>query len=154
MGEISQFTLYVYKGSPICSLLVGTLSPIEYSPSVLIHFAFSLPLITYKIRWELCTPVNPLEERTHQQRKHQQVKPKYNKRTQTQGEERATLEHPDKEIKETTSLNPIELLQWNFALKRELAKWNIRNCRNKQKESPKKGRPRQNLNQKEWKTPH
>ena len=28
----------------------------------------------------------------------------------TQMEERATLEHPDKEIKETTPLSPIELL--------------------------------------------
>ena len=75
-----------------------------------------LPQVTYKIRWELWIPVNLLEVITHQQRSHQQVKPKYNKRTQTQGEERATLEHPDKEIKETTSLNPIELLPQKFTL--------------------------------------
>ena len=60
-------------------------------------------------------------------------------RKPTQTEERATLEHPDKEIKEITSVNPIELLPDNFTLQRELAKQNIRKHRNKQKESPKIG---------------
>ena len=32
-------------------------------------------------------------------------------------EERATLEHPDKEIKETTPLNPTELLPQKFPTK-------------------------------------
>ena len=32
--------------SPICSLLVCTLNLIEYSPTVLLHFAFTLPLIS------------------------------------------------------------------------------------------------------------
>ena len=32
-------------------------------------------------------------------------------REPTQTEERANLEHPDKEVKETTPLNPIEFLQ-------------------------------------------
>ena len=37
-------------------------------------------------------------------------------------EERATLEHPDKKIKETTPLNLIELLLQKFTLQRQLAK--------------------------------
>ena len=42
-----------------------------------------------------------------------------------------TLKHPDKEIKETTPLTPIELLPYKFPY-RQLAKQNIRNHRNKQ----------------------
>ena len=66
-------------------------------------------MIIYKNRWELQTSVYLLQEKNHQQRNHQRVK------TQVQQEsphkhERETLEYPDKEIKETTSLNPIELL--------------------------------------------
>ena len=46
-------------------------------------------------------------------------------------EEGTKLKHPDKEIKETTPLNPIEFLPYKFTLQRQLAKQNIRNCRNK-----------------------
>ena len=63
-----------------------------------------MPLITYKIRWELWTPVYLLDERNHQMVK----KTKY-KRDNT-SIRRANLEHPDKEIKENTSLNLIEFL--------------------------------------------
>ena len=40
----------------------------------------------------------------------------------TQTEDRANLECPDKEIKETTSLNPIEFLPQKVTLQRHLAK--------------------------------
>ena len=61
-------------------------------------------------------------------------------------EERATLEHPHKEIKESISLNPIELLPQKFTIQRQLTKQNIRKHRNKQKESTKMRR--QKCNQK------
>ena len=80
LGVISWLLLYFSKGPPLCSLLVSTLNPIEYSTAVLLYFTFALPLISYKARWELWIPINPLEGRTHQQRSHQWVKPKYNKR--------------------------------------------------------------------------
>ena len=41
------------KGPPLCSLLVSILNPIEYSPTVLLHFSFTLALITCKTRQEL-----------------------------------------------------------------------------------------------------
>ena len=63
-------------------------------------------------------------------------------------EERATLEHPDKKIKETTPLNLIELLLQKFTLQRQLAKQSIGNWRNKQKDSLKMGRLRKNLQSK------
>ena len=53
MGDTSPLTLYLSKESPISSLFVGTLKPTEYSPAVLIHFAYPLPLITYKIPFKL-----------------------------------------------------------------------------------------------------
>ena len=40
-------------------------------------------------------------------------------RKSTQTEERANLEHPDKEIKETTPLNPTELSPYKFTLQRK-----------------------------------
>ena len=43
-------------------------------------------------------------------------------REPTQAEERANLERPDKEIKETTPLNLIEFLPQKFTLQRQLAK--------------------------------
>ena len=43
-------------------------------------------------------------------------------REPTQTEERANLERPDKEIKETTPLNLIEFLPQKFTLQRQLAK--------------------------------
>ena len=54
-----------------------------------------------------------------------------------------TLEHPDREIKETTPLSPTEILPQKFTLRRQLEKQNIRNHRNKQKESPKMERQRE-----------
>ena len=63
-------------------------------------------------------------------------------------EERATLKHPDKEIKETTPLNLTEFLTYKFALQRQLTKQNIRKHRNKQKESPKMGRQKKNTQSK------
>ena len=75
-------------------------------------------------------------------------------REPTQTEERANLEHPDKEIKETTPLNPTEFLPQKFTLQRQPAKPNIKICRNKQKESPKMVRQKKIFNQKEWKNPH
>ena len=63
-------------------------------------------------------------------------------------EERATLEHPDKEIKETTPLRPKEPLPQKFTLQRQLAKQDIRKRRNKQKESPKMGRQKKNMQSK------
>ena len=74
LDEISRLKLYLSKGSPISSLLAGTLNPIEYSPAVLKHSAYSQPLITYKIRGELWTSVYLVEKRTNQQRNHQKVK--------------------------------------------------------------------------------
>ena len=67
-----------------------------------------------------------------------------------QTEERATLGHSDKEIKETTALNLIQLLPQKITLQRQLEKQNIRNHRKKtkQKESPKMGRQRKNLQSK------
>ena len=62
--------------------------------------------------------------------------------------QRATLECPDKEIKETTALSLTELLPQKFILQRQLAKQSIWNHRNKQKDSPKMGRRRKNL---QWK---
>ena len=67
----------------------------------------------YKTRWELKIAVNSLEGRTHQKRTHQQVKPQYNKKEHTHTEERASLEHLDKKIKEshripTTEVHPIK----------------------------------------------
>ena len=59
-------------------------------------------------------------------------------------EERATLEHPDKQIKETAPPSPTELLPQKFTLWTQLAKQSIGNRRNKQKESPKMGRQRMN----------
>ena len=67
LGEISWSMLHLPKGSPISSVCIGTLNPIEYSPTVLIHFAFPLKVITYKSKWELWTQTYLLEERTHQQ---------------------------------------------------------------------------------------
>ena len=66
--------LNLSKESPISSLLAGTLNPIKYSPIVLIHFAYPLPLITYKTRWKLRTSVYLLEEKNHQQRNHKNVR--------------------------------------------------------------------------------
>ena len=43
-------------------------------------------------------------------------------REPTQTEESTNLEHPDKEIKRTTPLNPIEFLPQKFTLQKELAK--------------------------------
>ena len=63
----------------------------------------------YKIRWEVRIPVHLLEGRTHQQRATNR-KSSSTTREPTQMEERATLQHPDKEIKEAMPLNPIELL--------------------------------------------
>ena len=57
-----------------------------------------------------------------------------------QTEERTNLECPEKEIKETTPLNPIEILPYKFTLQRNLAKRNIRKRRNKGKQPPKIGR--------------
>ena len=71
LGEICRLMLYLSKGSHISSLFVGTLNPVEYSPTVLIHFAYPLPLITRKNKWELQTSVYTMEERTHQKRNHQ-----------------------------------------------------------------------------------
>ena len=132
--------LYLSKESPISSLLAGTLNPIKHSPAVLIHFAYPLRLITYKNRWELQTSVYLLKEKNHQQRNHQNIKNTRTTRETTQTEERANLECPDKEIKETTPLNPIEFLPQNFTLQRELAKQNFRKHRSREKESPKLGR--------------
>ena len=63
-------------------------------------------------------------------------------------EKGATLEHPDMENKETTPLSPTEFLPQKFTLQRQLAKERTRNSRNKQKESPKMGRKRKNLQSK------
>ena len=63
-------------------------------------------------------------------------------------EKRATLQHPDKEIKETTPLNPTEPLPQKFTPQRQLAKQSIRNCRKNQKDSPKMGRQRKNMQSK------
>ena len=60
-------------------------------------------------------------------------------------EEKATLEHTDKEITETTPLSPTEPLPQMFTLCRQVAKQSIRTQKNKQKESPKMGRQRKNL---------
>ena len=59
-------------------------------------------------------------------------------------EERATLEHADKVIKETTQLSPTEPLSQKFTLQRQMSKQSIWNDRNKQKESLKMGRQRKN----------
>ena len=59
--------------------------------------------------------------------------------------ERATLKHPDKEIKETRTLSSTELLPQKFTPQRQLAKQSIWNCRNKPKELHKRGRQRKNL---------
>ena len=83
MGEISQLTLYLSKESPISSLLADTLNPIKYSQAVSIHFAYPLPLITYRNRLQLRTFVYMLEERNRQQKNHQKVKTQYNKRAHT-----------------------------------------------------------------------
>ena len=64
--------LYISKESPISSLLVGTLNPIEYTTAVLNHFVFPLQLITKMCSWELWTPVNLMEEET-QQKNHQEI---------------------------------------------------------------------------------
>ena len=52
----------------------------------------------------------PAEGENPPQRTHQWVKPKYNKKAHSNGKKRATLEHPDNEIKQTTPLNPTEPL--------------------------------------------
>ena len=83
MGEIAQLMLYLSKESPISSLLAGTLNLTEYSLAVLIHFAYPLPLITYKNRWDMWASLYLLEERNHQQRNYQKVKTQYNKRAHT-----------------------------------------------------------------------
>ena len=70
-------------------------------------------------------------------------KTKYNKKA-TSNRKRATLDHPDKEIKETASLSLTDPLPQNFTLRRQLAKQNIWNHRNKQKESCKMGTQRKN----------
>ena len=57
-------------------------------------------------------------------------------------EERTTLEHPEKEIKETSPLSPTEPLPQKFTPRKQLAKQNIQNHINKQKESPEMGRQR------------
>ena len=110
MGKISQLRLYLSKEYPTSYLLAGTLNPIKYSPAVLIHFAYIMPLITYKNRWELQTSIYVLEKRNHQQRNHQKRENLSTTRELTQTEDRANLERLDKEIKETTPLNAIELL--------------------------------------------
>ena len=51
------------------------------------------------------------EEQAHTQKNHtQKGKIPSTTRDPTQTEERAKLEHPDKEIQDTTPLNPIEFL--------------------------------------------
>ena len=64
--------------------------------------------VTYKNRWELQTSVYLLEEKNHQQRNYQKLK-RSTTGENTQTEERSNLEHPDKEIKETTPLNPYRI---------------------------------------------
>ena len=140
MGEISQLLLYLSKESPISFLLDVTLNPIKYSPTVLIHFAYPLPLITHKNRWELQTSVYLLEEKKPPTKEPPKGKNPSTKKEPTQTEERANLERPDKEIKETEPLNPTECLPQKVALQRQLARQSLRSCRNKQKDSPKMGR--------------
>ena len=83
------------------SLLADTWNTKNYSPPVLIHFAYPLSLITYKNRWDLQISVHILGEKNHQQRNHQKLK------TQVQQE---TPHKKKKDIKETTPLNLIEFL--------------------------------------------
>ena len=66
-------------------------------------------------------------------------------REPTQTKESTTLENPDKEIKETTPLNPIEFLPRKCTLQRQLAKQNIRKHRNKQKSHLKWGDQKKDL---------
>ena len=66
----------------------------------------------------------------------------------TQTGERATQEHPDKEIKEATPLNPIEFLPQKFTPQRQLTNWDIRKHRKKQKESLTMGRQKKNMQSK------
>ena len=61
-------------------------------------------------------------------------------------QERATLEHPGKDFKETIPLSPQNSYQ-KFTLQNQLAKQSIRKHRNKQ-ESPKMGTQRKNLQSK------
>ena len=56
----------------------------------------------YKTRWEVGLPVSLLERRIQQQRSNQKVKPKYNRRAH-RSRTKATLEHPDKDIRDCTT---------------------------------------------------
>ena len=105
-------------------------------------FCLLPPLTTYKNRWELQTPLYLLEEENHQQRNHQNIKNTRTTREATQTEERANLECPDKEIKETTPLNPIELLPYKFTLQRQLESKTSGSTETNKKKSPKMGRQR------------
>ena len=66
-------TIHIPRISYGSSLWVDTLNTIEYTPAVLIHFAFPLQLITKENKWELWTPVYVMEEETHQKRNHQPI---------------------------------------------------------------------------------
>ena len=145
-----QLLLYFSKGSPICFLLVGTLNPIKYCAAVIIHFAFARPLITYKIRWELWIPVNLLEVITHQQRSHQQVKPKYNKRAHTNGRKgnpRTSRQDQRDHTTESHRIPTIEVHPTKTACK---AEHQITNKKTQLKWRDKE----RTCNPKDWKSPH
>ena len=65
-------------------------------------------------------------------------------------EERANLEHPDKEIKDIAPLTPTEPLPQKFTLQTASKSEHLES--QKQRKSPKMGRQRTH-NQKEWKIP-
>ena len=60
-------------------------------------------------------------------------------------EERTSVEHPNKEIKETTPVGPTEPLPQKFTPQRQLAKQSIQKCTDKHKESPNTKTQRKNL---------
>ena len=83
-------------------LLAGTLNPIKYSPAVLIHFAYPLPLITYKNKWGTANSSIPTGEENQPTKETSKGKNPSTTRKPTQTKEMANVEHPVKEIRDHT----------------------------------------------------
>ena len=99
------------------------------------------------MRWELWTLVYLLEDRTHQERNYQKVKTQVqqkNPHKQKKGKPRVSRDGDQRhDNTESLIIPPLK-----FTIQRHLVKWNIRKCRNKQKDILKAGKQRESLQSK------
>ena len=136
--------LYLSKDSPISSLLAGTLNPIKHSPTILIHFAYPCHWSHKRLGGSCKQQYTCWRRKTTIKGATKRYKLKYNKRTHTnrrKGKPRTSSQVDKKD--HTTESYRIPTIEIQHT--REIAKRNIRNCRNKQKESSKMVRQRKPL---------